>query len=710
MKTFLLSLMFLLPCMAFGQATQLSGTLKNPDGSGYNGFLLMSLAQQAAISSGNNSSSSACGGPVFVPSTIQIRIQVVNGAMQSAPHIYGSDCTLPAGIPYNVIAQDTNGNVDFTAQWLPEGNTQDIGTIVAVSNPLGTLFGLSLSNFVLSTQANTFTQATTFQAGVNVYGTLSLGNGGNGIITDASGGNVIIKGNGSTYDLAVQTNSGTNVLAVLNSGEIAAQNAVLDDGSGNAVYGGTVNAVGGFLANGTSGGLGQILESNGSALVGIYDFLHDFDIRNYGAVTGSDATTAIQAAVTAAATAGGIVYIPKGVWQVNGSINGACDAIICLPAVLTTSSAEAVKIVGTTRNRQDAQGPNNTSGSVITTTTSGDTSSAVFGVPLVSAPFGNNIDAYFSDLTIRTYPNPAIGCINMYQAAGSVIENVRCEVGENYSGSHTQPTNVATGITLPRTGNDSTSVLHHAEITGYYQGVNFSEHADFEDVWVAFGVQGYFLEASYNPITGHFGCEEVGVCVETSGGGGGQLDVDIAIELDPMNVFGCASWCYTATDIYDANNLINGWVRYYKSEANVGNISTPISVNIGAALITAATYYNLYTNQFNKVIAPIFTAASGTPTCTKGTGVSGCTFASNSNATRGTVTLNMSGVSIDTPLATFTFSPLAGIAFCQVTQAAGNAFYGLYVGGSPTTSTYNINNSISLTGVTTLVFGYSCSL
>lgn len=433
------------------------------------------------------------------------------------------------------------------------------------------------------------------------------------------------------------------------------------------------------------------------------------DIRSYGAVSGaSDVTSNVISAMTAAVAVGGIVYFPPGVWNINGSINAACDAIICLPSVQPTSSAQQIKFQGATRNRQDAQGPNNVSGSVITTTTTGDTSSAIFGVPTVTAPFGNNIDAYFSDLTIRTYPNPQIGCINMYQAAGAWIDGVRCEVGENYTGTHTQPTNVATGITLPRTGNDTLAGLTRSEITGYYQGVNMSEHAYLNDTWVSFGIQGYFIEPGFNPMTGHFGCEEVGVCIETVGGG--QLDADVAIELDPGNVFGCVSWCYTTTDVYDGSNLIKGLVRYYLSEANVGNVSFPIRLNLGGVSSPAATYYNLYTTEFTKSLAPIFTSTGSLPACVGGTGVT-CAVVVGSTESRGTITMTLSGVTVATPLVTVNFgTQLAGNPWCHAWQATGTTYYGVYVGGGATGFTFNINNTVSLSGQTSLTVGYACQL
>jgi Pectate lyase superfamily protein len=55
------------------------------------------------------------------------------------------------------------------------------------------------------------------------------------------------------------------------------------------------------------------------------------DIRTLGAVSGSDATVAIQSAVTLAssnASTGGAVYIPPGTWPTSAPITGADDCVI----------------------------------------------------------------------------------------------------------------------------------------------------------------------------------------------------------------------------------------------------------------------------------------------------------------------------------------------------------------------------------------------
>src|ERR1039458_10233772 len=108
-------------------ATTLTGAMNNPDGTGANGTLVLSLSQQAALSS-----SGGCGGPAQIIPTYQVRIKVVSGAMQSPPSIYGNDCLLPSGTYYYMQFVDNNSNLLYTDLWLIQGSSQNIGSIVSV--------------------------------------------------------------------------------------------------------------------------------------------------------------------------------------------------------------------------------------------------------------------------------------------------------------------------------------------------------------------------------------------------------------------------------------------------------------------------------------------------------------------------------------------------------------------------------------------------
>jgi Pectate lyase superfamily protein len=321
-----------------------------------------------------------------------------------------------------------------------------------------------------------------------------------------------------------------------------------------------------------------------------------FNVACYGAVGDgtTNSTTAFQNAVNAATPVGGTVVIPPQRFAVNSTIQSACDAIVCLP-VVSASAPQSVHIQGTTRVRHDAQmtgGSGFSDGSIILTSvnTGTDGKSAIFGVPTVPANMGaiNNVELEVDHLTLLTYANPKIGCINAFWASGATIDHVRCWNGEHYytEGTHTQPTNASYGIILPGVGNDTMVSLTWSEISGFNTGVWASEHAYFNGTWTAYSLTGYEFGQGFYPITGHLGSQENALPVKFTGGltpgstGTGNITVQInlGLEIDPSNIAGCTSWCYSTTDIQDTQNsglgIANGDIFYKTTLAGVGNTSS----------------------------------------------------------------------------------------------------------------------------------------
>jgi hypothetical protein len=138
--------------------TTLSGSLKNPDGSGATGTLYFSLSQQAALST-----SGTCGGPAQIVPTVQIPVIVTSGVLQGSPTLAGNDCLLPQGTYYNIQFKDGNGNLIFSDRWSVVGTTQDIGTIVSVVIS-GTTQTLGQSGVVLTIPAANTPQTITQQS------------------------------------------------------------------------------------------------------------------------------------------------------------------------------------------------------------------------------------------------------------------------------------------------------------------------------------------------------------------------------------------------------------------------------------------------------------------------------------------------------------------------------------------------------------------
>jgi hypothetical protein len=128
----LVAVLLLLSVGVLRAQSVLTGTMLNPDGSGFTGRLIFSLAQTGSVSI-----ISPCEGPALLVPVASVTVQVQNGVLVSPPTLTSSSCTQPLSIPYDVTAIDMNGNVLFTDQWLITGNPFDIGTAVSVNGTSG---------------------------------------------------------------------------------------------------------------------------------------------------------------------------------------------------------------------------------------------------------------------------------------------------------------------------------------------------------------------------------------------------------------------------------------------------------------------------------------------------------------------------------------------------------------------------------------------
>lgn len=108
--------------------------------------------------------------------------------------------------------------------------------------------------------------------------------------------------------------------------------------------------------------------------------------------------------------------------------------------------------------------------------------------------------------------------------------------------------------------------------------------------------------------------------------------------------------------------------------------------------------------------APILTSNGVLPTCAQGTGVTTCAVTAGSTQSRGFLTITNASATTSQVLATLTFtSSLAGVPFCQLSQAAGTTYLGLF-SNSTTAAHFTIVNTQTVSGVTTIQLGYACQL
>jgi hypothetical protein len=309
-----------------------------------------------------------------------------------------------------------------------------------------------------------------------------------------------------------------------------------------------------------------------------------FDVQeDYGAAGDgtTDDTAEIQAAIDAAATAGGgVVYFRKGVYVVGGALQDTSrsNSQLRLPEVDYVAGEQiTIHLLG--------EVPPPTVFSVIgatplpdehvvikgTLNTAAGTSPSLLGGwgPNTTLDF-TNILARIENIAFRLPENPQLTALNLSMVAAVELENVVCDVSDYQIQGLTEPTTAASyGIMLPGLNNGALTHLGTVNVAGYYNGIQVGEHTVGENVslWgckrAIVTVAGYHASHFDRLMTVH--CERGIVAT----GGTHYLSVD------QFNVEHAASgWWVTDNDVDDASDYLVGRAEWKVTLAGVGHDST----------------------------------------------------------------------------------------------------------------------------------------
>jgi hypothetical protein len=145
----------------FLQATDLTGTFHQPDGTPVNGKLIFLLSQPARLS--DNSAQVVPMVKIF---------SVTNGQLEPGAFIYGNDVLVPAGTHYLVRLVDDSNNLLFEQKWSIQGTTLDLGTMTPTTT--GVVLPDPLVKNVTTDQA--VQGPVTFSSGITAASLLLSGN------------------------------------------------------------------------------------------------------------------------------------------------------------------------------------------------------------------------------------------------------------------------------------------------------------------------------------------------------------------------------------------------------------------------------------------------------------------------------------------------------------------------------------------------------
>jgi hypothetical protein len=309
-----------------------------------------------------------------------------------------------------------------------------------------------------------------------------------------------------------------------------------------------------------------------------------FDVQeDYGAAGDgvTDDTAEIQAAIDAAAAAGGgVVYFRKGVYVVGGALTDTSrsNSQLTLPSVNYVAGEQiTIHLLGEVAPPPIfsviGAAPLPDEHVVIkgTLNVAAGTSPSLLGGwgPDTSEDF-TFILARIENIAFRLPENPQLTALNLSHVAAVELDNVLCDVSDYQIQGITEPTTAASyGIMLPGLNNGALTHLGTVNVAGYYNGIQVGEHTIGENVSLWGCKRAIVTVAGYH--ASHFDRLMTVHCERGIVGTGGTA----YLSVDQFNVEHAASgWWVTDYDVDDASNYLVGRAEWKVTLAGVGHDST----------------------------------------------------------------------------------------------------------------------------------------
>lgn len=330
----------------------------------------------------------------------------------------------------------------------------------------------------------------------------------------------------------------------------------------------------------TGDGTAQIVALGGGSVFDVMDPL--FGATGDGV---TDDTVAIQAAITAAYTAGGgTIYFPPGVYVIGGALQdtGAFNGQLLLPDVAASSAVDHIVLTFKGALRPgfhplfgDAV-PLAAGLSVLKSTLTGASGTAACisgGNAIASASDGNNLEVNIENLVCLAPDDPTFTFWNLQPCQGGEVHGLQISTPGAAVGTPTLPTHTnAYAIKLPQALFANNIHIDGLAAGGFYTGVLWGELTESTGPLIL-GPTYYGIEI---PLTYYPGIifqltatNVVRVIRPTGAPSGHKASHGLDILQYVRESAGSGSF-NTEYDLYDPSNYGSGYIRYYNITAAGG--------------------------------------------------------------------------------------------------------------------------------------------
>jgi hypothetical protein len=304
-----------------------------------------------------------------------------------------------------------------------------------------------------------------------------------------------------------------------------------------------------------------------------------------GVTVQHDETAAVQASLNACYASGGCdVYWPRGVYNVEGPVQGGTNSILYFPLMAYGSPASTYSVRWRGETVPRLQDHNGLSPAWTTLISKRRAGSGPYPALLAALAYDasvslnnfNFVNPVMENFYVRTKPNPSLTMFQFQRAANVTVRNVMMDTGNAATFNEVaEPTNnQAVAVYLPAQNNRSRIRVEDTSVSGFYTGFRFSEATTFGgQVVAAYGKDCFVREQGYpftEGVVWAAECRRGLVNLSTS------LFTNFTIHNEAYNPGGPEWFAASATDYFsDAGGSANGRVLYSYWIAGPGSYGTP---------------------------------------------------------------------------------------------------------------------------------------